>query len=101
MLYGEAALELASNLSELQRGRVVDQRLTDSRMTDRRMTDSRLMEHRMTEHRVTDKPQRQESLTSLRLRKEPQLPRATPISSIVIKSPPLSNDSLRRAIHRQ
>ncbi|KAM3959820.1 uncharacterized protein ACR2FA_006103 [Aphomia sociella] len=60
-LYGEAAAELACNLSELQRGRV-------------------------TEHLVTEKPQRQHSLTSLRHRKEPQLPRATPVSSVFVKS---------------
>ncbi|XP_022113098.2 uncharacterized protein LOC110991864 isoform X2 [Pieris rapae] len=90
ILYGEAALELASNLAELQKGRGVDHRI-----------DHRMMDQRLPEHRVTNKPQRQGSLTSLRLRKEPQLPRATPISSIVIKSPPLSNDSLRHAVHRQ
>ncbi|CAF4838485.1 uncharacterized protein LOC125063122 isoform X1 [Pieris napi] len=90
ILYGEAALELASNLAELQKGRGVDHRI-----------DHRMMEQRLPEHRVTNKPQRQGSLTSLRHRKEPQLPRATPISSIVIKSPPLSNDSLRHAVHRQ
>ncbi|CAG9794737.1 unnamed protein product [Diatraea saccharalis] len=67
-LYGEAAAELASNLAELQRGR-------------------------LTEHRVTDKPQRQHSLTSLRHRKEPQLPRASPVRSIVIKSPPESPEA--------
>ncbi|CAH0401674.1 unnamed protein product [Chilo suppressalis] len=67
-LYGEAAAELASNLAELQRGR-------------------------MAEHRVTDKPQRQHSLTSLRHRKEPQLPRASPVRSIVIKSPPGSPEA--------
>ncbi|XP_038219741.1 uncharacterized protein LOC119838002 [Zerene cesonia] len=76
LLYGEAAMELASNLSELQRGRG-------------------------TEHRVTEKPHRQESPSALRHRKEPQLPRATPITSVVIKSsPPLSNESLR-CVHRQ
>ncbi|XP_030025845.1 uncharacterized protein LOC115444271 isoform X2 [Manduca sexta] len=62
-LYGEAAAELASNLAELQRGRVP-------------------------EHRVTDKPQREHSLTSLRHRKEPHLPHATPVGSLVIKSSP-------------
>ncbi|XP_045518797.1 uncharacterized protein LOC123710710 isoform X2 [Pieris brassicae] len=90
ILYGEAALELASNLAELQKGRGVDHKI-----------EHRMMDQRLPEHRVTNKPQRQGSLTSLRLRKEPQLPRATPISSIVIKSPPLSNDSLRQAVHRQ
>ncbi|KAL0861023.1 hypothetical protein ABMA27_009545 [Loxostege sticticalis] len=64
-LYGEAAAELASNLAELQRGR-------------------------STEYKVTEKPQRQHSFTSLRHRKEPQLPRVTPVGSIVIKSPPSS-----------
>ncbi|XP_075986753.1 uncharacterized protein LOC142983655 [Anticarsia gemmatalis] len=72
-LYGEAAAELASNLAELQRGRVP-------------------------EHRVTDKPQRQHSSTSLRIRKEPLLPRASPDGSIVIKnSPRLSPQALSRA----
>ncbi|CAG4978656.1 unnamed protein product [Colias eurytheme] len=74
LLYGEAAMELASNLSELQRGRG-------------------------TEHRITEKPHRQESPSTLRHRKEPQLPRA-PLSSVVIKSsPPLSDESLR-CVHR-
>lgn len=72
-LYGEAAAELASNLAELQRGRVP-------------------------EHRVTDKPQNQFSTSSLRLRKEPLLPRVSPANSIVIKnSPPLSPPALSRA----
>lgn len=62
-LYGEAAAELATNLAELQRGRV--------------------------DHRITDKPH-QHSLTSLRHRKEPQLPRTTIIGSPLIKSPPTS-----------
>ncbi|XP_045506798.1 uncharacterized protein LOC123702975 isoform X2 [Colias croceus] len=75
LLYGEAAMELASNLSELQRGRG-------------------------TEHRITEKPHRQESPSTLRHRKEPQLPRATPLSSVVIKSsPPISDESLR-CVHR-
>ncbi|CAH0597678.1 unnamed protein product [Chrysodeixis includens] len=68
-LYGEAAAELASNLAELQRGRVP-------------------------EHRVTDKPHRQHSLTSLRHRKEP-IPRTPPVGSLVIKnSPPISPSPL-------
>ncbi|XP_073963375.1 uncharacterized protein isoform X2 [Choristoneura fumiferana] len=62
-IYGEAAAELASNLAELQKGRV--------------------------EPRVTEKPHNQ-SERSLRHRKEPLLPRATPIGSLVIKSPPRS-----------
>ncbi|PZC80685.1 uncharacterized protein LOC110373581 isoform X1 [Helicoverpa armigera] len=71
-LYGEAAAELASNLAELQRGRVPD-------------------------YRIIDKPQRQPSLTSLRLRKEPHLPRATPVGSVVIKStPPMSPTNVSR-----
>ncbi|XP_072932695.1 uncharacterized protein [Epargyreus clarus] len=70
-LYGEAAMELASNLTEMQRGRATE--------------------------KVTDKPQRQHSLTSeMRLRKEPQLPRATPISSVVIKSSPQRSDESMR-----
>ncbi|KAJ0170767.1 hypothetical protein K1T71_013539 [Dendrolimus kikuchii] len=68
-LYGEAAAELANNLAELQRGRMVD-------------------------HRITEKPQTQHSSSSLRHRKEPQLPRATPVGSLVIKSsPPESLDA--------
>uniref|UniRef100_A0A2A4JGN1 Uncharacterized protein n=1 Tax=Heliothis virescens TaxID=7102 RepID=A0A2A4JGN1_HELVI len=71
-LYGEAAAELASNLAELQRGRIPD-------------------------HRIMDKPQRQHSLTSLRLRKEPLLPRATPVGSVVIKNtPPMSPANISR-----
>ncbi|XP_052751273.1 uncharacterized protein LOC113514538 isoform X2 [Galleria mellonella] len=62
-LYGEAAAELASNLAELQRGRII-------------------------EHRITEKPQCQHSLISVRHRKEPQLPRATPVDSLVIKTSP-------------
>ncbi|CAH2096905.1 unnamed protein product [Euphydryas editha] len=70
-LYGEAAAELASNLTELQRGRSID-------------------------HRVIDKPYKQSSLLSLRHRKEPALPRSSPISSLIIKgSPPRSNESFR------
>ncbi|XP_046973237.1 uncharacterized protein LOC124539909 [Vanessa cardui] len=69
-LYGEAAAELANNLSELQRGRSI-------------------------EHKVTDKPHKQSSLTSLRHRKEPYLPRASPVSSLLIKGSPLSNESYR------
>ncbi|XP_049880473.1 uncharacterized protein LOC126376963 [Pectinophora gossypiella] len=66
-LYGEAAAELASNLAELQRGRGT---------------------------LVTDKPPAQYSSTSLRHRKEPLLPRATPVGSIVIKSPPDSAERI-------
>ncbi|CAH1641460.1 unnamed protein product [Spodoptera littoralis] len=68
LLYGEAAAELASNLAELQRGR-------------------------LPEPRLMDKPQKQTSFTSIRLRKEPQLPRMTPVGSVVIKNSPLSNCS--------
>lgn len=67
-LYGEAAAELASNLAELQRGR-------------------------LPEARLMDKPQKQTSLTSIRLRQEPRLPRATPVGSVIIKNSPLSNCS--------
>ncbi|CAB3227722.1 unnamed protein product [Arctia plantaginis] len=55
-LYGEAAAELASNLAELQRGR-------------------------LPEHRIIDKPQAQYSYSSLRVRKEPLLPRSSPVTS--------------------
>lgn len=69
-LYGEAAAELASNLTELQRGRIPDQR-------------------------ILDKPYRNQTGSTLLYRKEPHLPRATPLSSLVIKpSPQYSNDSL-------
>ncbi|KAH9643122.1 hypothetical protein HF086_010574 [Spodoptera exigua] len=68
--YGEAAAELACNLAELQRGRLPDPRLMD-------------------------KPQKQTSITSIRLRREPHFPRATPVGSIVIKQSPLSNCSQR------
>lgn len=59
-LYGEAAAELASNLAELQRGR-------------------------LPEHRIIDKPQAQYSYSSLRVRKEPLLPRASPVESLDMK----------------
>ncbi|CAH2245683.1 jg4847 [Pararge aegeria aegeria] len=68
-LYGEAAIELATNLAELQRGRS------------------------NVDPRVTDKPQR-DSSCSLRHRKEPNLPRASPVSSLAIKSPRVSNESI-------
>ncbi|CAG9569205.1 unnamed protein product [Danaus chrysippus] len=68
-LYGEAAAELASNLAEIQKGRSVDVK-------------------------VTDKPL-EPSSTSLRRRKEPTLPRASPVSSLTIKtSPRLSHESI-------
>ncbi|CAK1594614.1 unnamed protein product [Parnassius mnemosyne] len=60
-LYGDAAVKLATNLAELQRGR---------------------------ESRVTDKPQIQNSFDSLRLRKEPHFPNSSPVSSVIIKSSP-------------
>ncbi|XP_045780813.1 uncharacterized protein LOC123877907 [Maniola jurtina] len=69
-LYGDAALELATNLAELQRGRCA------------------------VNHKVTDKPQELSS-HSLRLRKEPHLPRASHVDSLVMKSSPrLSNESM-------
>ncbi|OWR46573.1 GRIP1-associated protein 1-like [Danaus plexippus] len=68
-LYGEAAAELASNLAEIQKGRSADVKVTD-----------KPLEH---------------SSTSLRRRKEPTLPRASPVSSLAIKtSPRLSHESL-------
>ncbi|CAG5014056.1 unnamed protein product [Parnassius apollo] len=60
-LYGDAAVKLATNLAELQRGR---------------------------ESRVTDKPQIQNSFDSLLLRKEPHFPNSSPVASVIIKSSP-------------
>ncbi|VVD00681.1 uncharacterized protein LOC126979821 [Leptidea sinapis] len=68
-LYGDAALSLEANLAEMLRGRIVDQR-------------------------VTEKPLNQGSITSLRLRKEPQLPKAALFT--IKPSPPLSNQSFER-----
>ncbi|XP_013184980.1 uncharacterized protein LOC106130630 [Amyelois transitella] len=73
MRYGEAAAELASNLSELQRGRMPD--------------------------RVIDKPQNQHSHVCLRHRKEPHLPTASSVKSLVIKSPPMSDEAVLSNIH--
>ncbi|CAH0721213.1 unnamed protein product, partial [Brenthis ino] len=73
-LYGEAATELASNLSELQRGRSI-------------------------EHKVTDKPYKQTSHLSLRHRKEPTLPKTSPMTSLIMKTSHMSNDSFRVAEH--
>ncbi|XP_004933056.1 uncharacterized protein LOC114241454 [Bombyx mandarina] len=69
-LYGEAAAELASNLSELQRGRGQD-------------------------YKITEKPHVQRSVTELRHRKEPHLPRPNPAASLVIKtSPPQTSEAI-------
>ncbi|XP_068625722.1 uncharacterized protein [Battus philenor] len=57
-LYGAAALKLANNLAELHRGQM----------------------------KVTDKPQVQSSYDSLRQRAEPRMPRAEPLSTVVIKT---------------
>ncbi|XP_052744957.1 uncharacterized protein LOC112045411 [Bicyclus anynana] len=67
-LYGAAAMELATNLAELQRGRTIDTR-------------------------ITDKPQPVSSC-SIRARREPNLPRASPVNSSIIKSSSLSNESI-------
>ncbi|XP_034837451.1 uncharacterized protein [Maniola hyperantus] len=76
-LYGDAAMELATNLAELQRGRCV------------------------VNHKVTEKPQERSS-HCLRHRKEPHLPRASNVDSIVMKSSPrLSNESMRFYRHTE
>lgn len=105
-MYGEAAAELASNLMELQRGRghdtwvsdnaYIDVQAPDTRVKDCRYPDSRYTDPRFPDNtRITDKPQTINQTSSVRHRKEPQLPRATPVCSLGIKTPPGSPDVSR------
>lgn len=91
---------MASNLSELQRGRGIGTRTLDSGYLDNRIDDSRYMDSRYNDSRftdstrITDKPQAITQTNSVRHRKEPILPRATAASSLGIKTPPGSPDNV-------
>lgn len=105
-LYGEAAAELATNLVELQRGRgndtwvpnnaYVDVQVSHSRLNDNRYSDLRFTDNT----RITDKPQSVSQTSSMRHRKEPHLPRATPISTLGFKSPPSTPDAVISRINQ-
>ncbi|KAJ2941508.1 hypothetical protein O0L34_g14554 [Tuta absoluta] len=75
-IYGEAAAELANNLSEMQRSRKPPAGM------------------------VFTKPPLQYSNTSLRHRKEPMLPKSSPVGSIVIKSPDSKSPERAYSRHR-
>ncbi|KAI5645602.1 hypothetical protein NE865_02269 [Phthorimaea operculella] len=74
-MYGEAAAELANNLADIQRSRKPP-------------------------GMVFTKPPLQYSNTSLRHRKEPMLPKSSPVGSIVIKSPDSKSPERAYSRHR-